>query len=106
MVQDDDPRFKQLRHRFYRLGKFGPNVLSDMGYVYSCEPDQEACRKALFEIAEAGKLDQMETLIDEQEKEILSRIGHLGDPCQFCGLPLDQVKPGPCPVRKKQVATQ
>ncbi len=100
---DDDPRFKALRHRFWRLAKHGPQVLTEMGYSWPIPPSQETCRKMLFEIAEKGRLDKLESVIKRKEAEILEQIGHKGDPCEFCSLAWDQVKPGPCPVRKKQV---
>jgi hypothetical protein len=60
-------------------------------------------RDVLFKLAGQGRIPELESLIDKKEREILERIGHKGDPCEYCGVPHDQAKPGPCPIRKKMV---
>ena len=101
MTPEEEERFKAIRHKFYRLAKHGPPLLQEvLGYT---QPNVEDHRSLLFEVARQGKLPALESLIDKKEREILEQIGHVGDPCQFCNSPHDMVKPGPCPVRKKQV---
>ncbi len=103
MTPEEESKFTSLRHRFYRLGKSGPQVLSEMGFHFHPEPSNETCRATLFVIAEQGRLPELENLIDEHEREILARIGHDGNPCTYCHLSIEDRKPGSCPVRKKQV---
>jgi len=114
MEADEETKFKELRHRFYRLGHHGQGILIEMGVlpepirgVMATLGEQRfsmiEIRERLFNLADQGRLPELETLITKKEAEILAQIGHVGDPCQFCNLPHVQVKPGPCPVRKKMV---
>jgi hypothetical protein len=107
MDADEETKFKELRHRFYRLAHHGPALLIEMGVLQNTVGgirfSKDEIRDVLFDLASRGKLQELETLITKKEAEILGQIGHVGDPCQFCGASQDQVKPDPCLVRKKMV---
>lgn len=106
MTPEEEIKFKAIRHKFYRLGKGGPGLLVEMGLLPEDKQDagKEELRAILFDAYSLGRIDELEGMIDAKEKEILERIGHQGDPCIYCHLPHDEVKPGPCPVRKKILA--
>ena len=106
MTPEEEARFSQLRHRFYRLAHHGPQLLIEIGALDKTVGGQrfthDEIKDKLFEVANSGKLPQLEEAIARKESEILALIGHEGDPCIHCGVPHNQVQFGPCPVRKKQ----
>ncbi len=105
----EEAKFRELRHRAYRLGKNLISILEQMGCLTENSDtitlSKETQREMLFQIAGRDKLPELEILIKKKEAEILAQIGHIGDPCEYCHLPMIEVKPGPCPVRKKMVQT-
>lgn len=104
MNPDEEQRFKALRYRFYRLGKHNLSLLQEMGILEENpemdRPNKDDLRALLFEIHNQGRIGELEERINKKEKEILEQVGHVGDPCIYCNLPHDEVKPGPCPARK------
>lgn len=107
MEADEETKFKELRHRFYRLAHHGPSLLIEMGVlqktVGGIRFSKDEIRDVLFDLGTRRKLPELEALITKKEAEILAQIGHVGDPCEYCGMSMMQVNPGPCPVRKKMV---
>jgi hypothetical protein len=76
---EDDPGFRALRHRFYRLGKHSNQVLKDLGFLQHLAPDEvvgkDEQRQLLFEAHKSGVLDKLETLINEKEAELREQLG-------------------------------
>ncbi len=67
---ESDPRFKALRHRFYKLGGKGLQVLQKMGSLQEVSDDiripKEEQRNLLFGLAQ-GRLEDLERAIEEEE---------------------------------------
>ena len=114
MGANEETKFKELRHRFYRLAHHGQGILIEMGVLP--EPIRGGMatlgeqrfsmieiREKLFNLADQGRLPELETLITKKEAEILEQIGHVGDPCIYCHLSIENRKPGPCPTRNKML---
>ena len=72
----EDPKFKALRHRFYKLGKHGPGLLEQMAAINTntgaATFSKDQLREALFGLHKEGKISQLESLIEKKEAEILA----------------------------------
>ena len=67
---ENDPKFKSIRHRFYRLGGRGLQVLQKMGSLQEVSEDiripKEEQRNILFGLAQT-RLEELERAIEEEE---------------------------------------
>lgn len=71
VIMDDDPEFKAIRARFYRLGKvMQGSILEEMGYsVDLARMDNAAKKNLLIRIMVEGRLEGLAGLIFLKEKE-------------------------------------
>ena len=74
MTPEEEKEFIAVRHRYYKTGKAGPEILQSMGMIeidQSMIPSKEEQRDMLFKIADQGRLPNLLTLIEQREAEIL-----------------------------------
>lgn len=79
MTSEEEKEFTAIRHGYYKLGKHGIEVLQSMGYSVEgmsldlMDVSKEKQREILFEIADQGRLPELQGLIEQKQTEIFEQ---------------------------------